>query len=54
MGFIDWEKAYGKVDREALWQVLRMYDMGVKLLGGNKSMYVDSLAFIRVNGGVSE
>ena len=25
-GFKDLEKAYDKVNREALWQVLRMYD----------------------------
>ena len=27
--FMDVEKAYGRVNREALWQVLRMYDVGV-------------------------
>ena len=26
--FIDLEKAYDEVNREALWQVLRMYDVG--------------------------
>ena len=29
MGFIDLEKTYDRVNREALWHVLRMYDMGV-------------------------
>ena len=33
-------------DREALWQVLRMYDVGSKLLNGIKSMYVNSLACV--------
>ena len=28
VGFIDLEKAYDRVDMEALWQVLRMYDVG--------------------------
>ena len=42
MGFIDLEKAYDKVNREALWQVLRMYDVGGKLFGGIKSVCVDS------------
>ena len=28
VGFIDLEKAYNRVNREALWQVLRMYDVG--------------------------
>ena len=34
MGFMDLEKAYDRVNREALWQVLRMCDMGGKLLSG--------------------
>ena len=34
VGFIDLEKAYDRVNREALWQVLRMYDIGSKLMGG--------------------
>ena len=34
-----------------LWQVLRMYDLEGKLLSGIKSMYVDSLACVRVKGG---
>ena len=27
VGFIDLEKAYDRANREALWQVLRMYDV---------------------------
>ena len=34
VGFIDLEKAYDMVNREALLQVLRMYDVGGKLLSG--------------------
>ena len=48
------EKAYDWVNREALWQVLRMYDVGGKLLNGIKSMYVNSLACVRVKGCESE
>ena len=48
--FIDLEKVYDRVNREALWQVLRMYDGGGKLFGGIKNMYVDSLACVRVKG----
>ena len=36
------------VNREALWQVLRMYDVGGRLLNGIKSIYVNSLAYVRV------
>ena len=48
--FVDLEKAYDKVNRETLWQVLRMYYAGDKLLSGIKSMYVDSLACVRMSG----
>ena len=53
-GFMDLEKIYDRVNREAIWQVLRMYDVGGKLLNGIKSMYVNSLACVRVKGGESE
>ena len=53
MGFIDLEKVYNRVNREALWQVFRMYNGVGKLLGGIKSMHVDSLTCIRVKGGES-
>ena len=42
MGFLDLEKAYDRVKKEALFQVLRMYDVGDKLLKGIKSVYVKS------------
>ena len=29
VGFIDLKKAYDMVNREPLWQVLKMYDLGV-------------------------
>ena len=48
VGFIDLEKAYERVNREALWQVLRLCDVRGKLLGVFKSMYVDSLACVCV------
>ena len=37
-----------RVNREDLWQMLRMYNVGIKLLSGIKSMYVDSSACVRV------
>ena len=40
-----------RVNREALWQVLRMYDAGGKLLNEIiKRMYVNSSSSIRVKG----
>ena len=44
MGFMYLEKYYDMVNREESWQVLRMYDVGGKLLNGIKSIYVDSIA----------
>ena len=54
MGFIDLEKAYDKVNWEALWQVLRMYHVVGKRLNGIKSMYVNIVAYDRVKGGENE
>ena len=51
MGFIHLEKAYNRV---TLWQVLRMYDGGGKLLSGIKSMYDNSSACIKSKGDMSE
>ena len=47
MGFMDLEKAYDRVNREVLWKVLRMCDVGGKLLNSIKSVYVNSLACVR-------
>ena len=46
MGFIDFVKAYDTVNKKALWQVLRIFDVSGKLLSGIKNMYVDSLACV--------
>ena len=53
MGFMDLEKAYDRVNMEAICQALRMYGMGGKLLNCIKRMYV-SLAYVRIKGGESE
>ena len=54
VGSIDQEKAYDRFNTEALWQMLRMYDVRGKLLGVIKSMYVQSLDCIIVKGDGSE
>ena len=54
MSFIGLEKAYDRVNRKALWLMLRMYDVGVKLLDGIKSMCDDSPACVRVKWDESE
>ena len=40
MGFMDMEKGYDRVSSEASWQVLKMYDVGGKLLNEIKSMHI--------------
>ena len=45
---MDLEKAYDRIHREALWQLMRTYDVGDKLLNGIRSMS-SSLACVRVN-----
>ena len=48
VGFMDLEKVYDRVNREALWKMLRIYDVVGKFLNGTKSMYVNSLVYIRL------
>ena len=48
IGFIDLEKAYDRVNRGAVWRVLRIYDVSGKLLNGIKSMCFNSLACVKV------
>ena len=54
VGFMDLEKAYDRVNSEALWHLLRMYDVCGKLLNGIKNMYVNSLVCVRVKWGESK
>ena len=52
--FLDLEKAYERVDRDAMWNVLRLNGIGGRLLRGVKSLYVGSKASVRVGNEVSE
>ena len=52
--FMDLEKAYDRIDREALWQVLGVYGVGGCVLRGIQSFYVGSRACVRVGKDLSE
>mgnify|MGYP000675205646 CR=1 FL=1 len=54
LAFMDLEKAYDRVDRDALWQVLRLYGVGDKLLKAVQSLYVDSKVCVRIGNKVNE
>ena len=48
------EKAYDRVDRDAMWEVLKLYGIGGKLLKAVKSFYAGSKACVRVGNDMSE
>ena len=52
--FLYLEKAYDRVDRDAVWNVFRLYGIGGRLLRGVNSLYVGSKACVRVGNEVSE
>ncbi len=52
--FMNLEKASDKVDREALWNVLRTYGVGGKLLKGIQAFYREANACVRVGEEFSE
>ena len=51
---LDLEKAYDTFERHGMWQMLRVYGVGGKLLKAVQSFYVDSRACVRVGNAVSE
>ena len=52
--FLYLEKVHDRVDRNAMWNILRLYGIGGRLLQGVKSLYVGSKACVRVGNEVSE
>ena len=48
--FADLEKAYDRVPRDKLWEVLPKYDMRGQLLVAFKSLYKQSEVYVRANG----
>ncbi len=51
---MDLEKAYDRVDRKALWSVLRIYGVGRQLLKGIQAFYRAADACVKVGGKFSE
>ncbi len=48
------EKAYNRVDREALWSVLKVYGVGGQLLQRIQAFYREANACVRVEAEFSE
>ncbi len=51
---MDLEKAYDRVAWLALWEVLRIYGVGGKLLGAIKSFYEEASVSVKISGETSE
>ncbi len=49
-----WKKLMKRVDWFALWEVLRIYDVGGKLLRAIKSFYEEASICVKINGETSE
>ena len=54
MAYMNLKEVYDRVDRNAMWNVLRIFGIGGRLLQGVKSLYEDSKACVRVGNEVSE
>ena len=46
---MDFEKVYDRVNREAIWQLMKMSDVGGKLLSDIMSINVNSLGCVRLS-----
>ncbi len=47
--FIDLEKPYDRIDWTAMWDVLKVYGVGGRLMNGVKAFYKDAKACINLN-----
>ena len=52
--FMDLDKAYDTIDRHGMWQLLRVYGVGGKLLKAVPSFYVNSRSSVGVGNDASE
>jgi flavoprotein len=48
LAFLDIKKAYDRVDKIAMSEVLRMYGVEDKILSATKSMYEESMVCVRI------
>ncbi len=51
---MDLEKAYDRVDWLALWDLLKIYGVGGKVLSAIKSFYEEASAYVKISGETSE
>ncbi len=52
--FMDLEKAYNRVARKALWNVLKIYGVGGQLMERIKASYREANACVKVDGELSD
>ncbi len=48
------EKAYKRVDREALWNILKMYGVGGQVMEGIIAFYRETNAYVMMDGELSD
>ena len=48
MGYRELRKEYNKINKETLWKVMKIHDVGGKLLDEVNGMYVISLPYVKV------
>ncbi len=51
--FMDLEKEYDRVNRKAVWNVLKIYSVGWELMEGIKAFYREANACVKVDGELS-
>ena len=51
--FMDLEKVYDTIVQDSMWQMLRVYGVGGKLLKAVQSLYIDSRTCVRMGNDVS-
>ncbi len=52
--FMDFEKAYDKVGKETLWNVVKIYGVGGQLMEGIKAFYKEANACVKIDGQLND